>query len=209
MAEYLIQDTTLTNIAAPIKTLMGLTDNLTTDEMVSNLNDANTAVANALVALTDKGVEVPEGTKVDGLAALIEAIESGGEESFTFTPAETGLLPLDVEDYESIKAVFWYNTGNIQVGTTGEGIAGFSILNSDSVQQIVCLYNKGTYPSSLSADVYHSNSSFHHITVSSDIEYGASVLSKALGSAVTVYVNAESGRGLRVGATYKVIIQRV
>lgn len=36
------------------------------------------AVSAALTALAEKGVEVPAGTKVDGLAALIAAIESGG-----------------------------------------------------------------------------------------------------------------------------------
>ena len=103
MAEYLIQDTTLTNIAAPIKTLMGLTDYLTTDEMVSNLNDANTAVANALVALTEKEVVVPNGSNVTDLAALIAAIESGlpvaaygsvilSEDQTTDYKIETGII---------------------------------------------------------------------------------------------------------------------
>ena len=36
------------------------------------------AVADALAALSAKGVTVPAGTKVDGLAALIAAIEAGG-----------------------------------------------------------------------------------------------------------------------------------
>ena len=36
------------------------------------------AVSAALAALTEKGVTVPAGTKVDGLAALIAAIEAGG-----------------------------------------------------------------------------------------------------------------------------------
>ena len=36
------------------------------------------AVQSALAALTEKGVTVPSGTKVDGLAALIAAIEAGG-----------------------------------------------------------------------------------------------------------------------------------
>ena len=36
------------------------------------------SVSAALTALTEKGVTVPDGTKVDGLAALISAIESGG-----------------------------------------------------------------------------------------------------------------------------------
>ena len=36
------------------------------------------AVSAALAALKEKGVTVPDGTKVDGLAALIAAIEAGG-----------------------------------------------------------------------------------------------------------------------------------
>lgn len=36
------------------------------------------SVSAALTALTEKGVTVPDGTKVDGLASLIAAIESGG-----------------------------------------------------------------------------------------------------------------------------------
>lgn len=36
------------------------------------------AVSAALAALAEKGVTVPAGTKVDGLAALIAAIEAGG-----------------------------------------------------------------------------------------------------------------------------------
>ncbi|MDY4835954.1 MAG: hypothetical protein SO181_12630 [Frisingicoccus sp.] len=36
------------------------------------------SVSAALTALTEKGVTVPDDTKVDGLAALIAAIESGG-----------------------------------------------------------------------------------------------------------------------------------
>lgn len=41
-------------------------------------NSIDSAVSAAIAALTEKGVEVPDGTKVDGLAALITAIESGG-----------------------------------------------------------------------------------------------------------------------------------
>lgn len=36
------------------------------------------AVSDALAAVADKGVTVPDGTKVDGLAALIASIEAGG-----------------------------------------------------------------------------------------------------------------------------------
>ena len=58
------------------------------------------AVSAALTALSEKGVTVPSGTKVDGLADLIAAIEVGGESfdpsPFTqiligsYTPASNG-----------------------------------------------------------------------------------------------------------------------
>lgn len=41
------------------------------------------SVSAALTALTEKGVTVPDGTKVDDLAALIAAIESGGGSGVT------------------------------------------------------------------------------------------------------------------------------
>jgi hypothetical protein len=46
------------------------------------------AVQSALAALSEKGVEVPAGTKVDGLAALIAAIEAGGGSGGTAFLAE-------------------------------------------------------------------------------------------------------------------------
>lgn len=52
------------------------------------------AVQSALAALTEKGVTVPDGTKVDGMAALIASIEAGGGipgyqiVSGTYSPSE-------------------------------------------------------------------------------------------------------------------------
>ena len=68
------------------------------------------AVQSALAALTEKGVTVPAGTKVDGLAALIESIEAGGAgELFhaEITPATSGeVLTLEVGEIgERIAAV--------------------------------------------------------------------------------------------------------
>lgn len=57
---------------------------------IDRISDAVSAVK---AALTEKGVTVPDGTKVDGLAALIAAIESGGGGSTVasgiITPATT------------------------------------------------------------------------------------------------------------------------
>lgn len=49
------------------------------------------AVSAALTALSEKGVTVPAGTKVDGLADLIAAIEAGGGGSGSDTPTNVTL----------------------------------------------------------------------------------------------------------------------
>lgn len=51
----------------------------------SQIDRISDAVQDAIAAITEKGVTVPDGTKVDGLAALISAIESGGG-NIDFTP---------------------------------------------------------------------------------------------------------------------------
>ena len=54
---------------------------------ITRLANAKTALA---TAIQGKGVAVPEGTKLDGLAALVESIEAGGGCTITsgsFTPA--------------------------------------------------------------------------------------------------------------------------
>lgn len=45
---------------------------------ITRLENAKTAIVNAIAG---KGVEVPDGTMLDGLAALIEGIEAGGADS--------------------------------------------------------------------------------------------------------------------------------
>lgn len=69
------------------------------------------AVSAALAALTEKGVTVPDGTKVDGLAALIAAIEAGGGGGGDFlygtiTPTETTRYIDAPADFERNMAAF-------------------------------------------------------------------------------------------------------
>lgn len=45
----------------------------------TQIDRISVAVSDALAALAEKGVTVPAGTKVDGLASLIAAIETGGD----------------------------------------------------------------------------------------------------------------------------------
>jgi hypothetical protein len=65
----------------------------------TELTRISDGVSDALVALEEKGVTIPDGIKVDGLADLIAAIESGGGNLNgvwgLFTPANTSLVTID------------------------------------------------------------------------------------------------------------------
>ena len=69
-----------------------------TPSIVGNL-DASSFAAPIVAAIEGKGVTVPNGTLLDGMASLIESIEAGGGgakfSSGTFTPAETTSLSLN------------------------------------------------------------------------------------------------------------------
>ena len=76
-----------------------------TPSIVGNL-DASSFAASIVSAIEGKGVTVPDGTLLDGMAALINSIEAGGGGGFqvalgTFTPAETKALnslpPVSIE----------------------------------------------------------------------------------------------------------------
>lgn len=68
----------MTALADEIRVLSGTEGTMGLDAMKSNVNTANSAVSAALSALVDKGVEVPDGSNVSGLAELIAALEVGG-----------------------------------------------------------------------------------------------------------------------------------
>ena len=78
MAEHLIQDTTLTGIADMIRSLLGLTGTMTTDQMQTNLTTEQANITAALAALAEKGVTVPAGATSNELEELIRAISVGG-----------------------------------------------------------------------------------------------------------------------------------
>ena len=64
------------------------------------LANAKTAIA---TAIEGKGVTVPDGTLLDGMAALIESIETGGGTAYTIghglkLDAETNTLSVDTAD---------------------------------------------------------------------------------------------------------------
>lgn len=91
-------DSKMTALADLIRGLRGVSGKMGLDAMAGHLQDEQDGLDSALAALEEKGVTVPSGTKVDGLAALIAAIEAGGGGtgvqvvSGTFTPAEEIVL---------------------------------------------------------------------------------------------------------------------
>lgn len=80
MAKYSIDGTTLTNIANPLRTLLGLTGGMTPEEMAANGAAVQTNVTAALAKIAEKGVTVPGDANSDDLEGLIESIPTGGGE---------------------------------------------------------------------------------------------------------------------------------
>lgn len=175
------------------------------------------SVSAALTALTEKGVTVPDGTKVDGLAALIAAIESGGGggsggnyEVMTFTPATTGIsewfgfdrIPLCII---CIRKSFAYNdeyyTDN---GETPFCATICSNYKNNGKQHIISFYNSSS--SYFSGKAANSNSSIN-IAVNPSNNFPLCLRwENRIPCYFAFYTSNEGARGLRVGAEYTVIV---
>ena len=81
---------------------------------ITRLANAKTALA---TAIEGKGVTVPEGTKLDGMAALVEAISAGGGEVAygTITPADMTGSFTQAETHNIYSKVFSIDTGATDV----------------------------------------------------------------------------------------------
>lgn len=84
MAKYSIDGTTLTNIANPLRTLLGLTGGMTPEEMAANGAAVQTNVTAALAKIAEKGVTVPDGSTSDDLETLIGQFMDLNYETWTF-----------------------------------------------------------------------------------------------------------------------------
>lgn len=112
---------------------------------VSRLQDAKAAIK---AAIEGKGVTVPDGTLLDGMASLIAAIEAGGGAKIatgSFTPTE------NCNYYEITHNLGEKPTLAICLCTeTGKG--SFQVLYDDSTQRIV-RFNSNGYLSGTSSTV--------------------------------------------------------
>ena len=85
----------------------------------SEITRLETAKSDIATAITNKGVTVPSGTKLDGMAALIGSIESGGapslqSKSVTYTSNGTATITPD-EGYDGLSNV------DVTVDVAGSG----------------------------------------------------------------------------------------
>ena len=126
------------------------------------------AVQSALAALTEKGVTVPEGTKVDGLAALIAAIEAGGGGDFlygTITPTETTPYIDAPADYERNMAAF------VEVGMDIESVGAkccISDHNKNLKNRFMYYGTQLTYTAADNSTVFNSIGGTRFLSPSSD-----------------------------------------
>lgn len=108
----------MTDIADLIRGLRGVSGKMGLDAMKGHLQDEQDGLDSALTALAEKGVTVPDGTKVDGLAALIAEIEAGGGGNGkkiitgTITPVATVAELYPEISTEEIEAVFGHAVSN-------------------------------------------------------------------------------------------------
>ena len=91
---------------------------------ITRISNAKTAIAESIA---NKGVTVPSGTKIDGMAALIDSIQTGGaavqpSKALTVTSNGTTTITPDAP-YEAIKQV----NLTVNVASGGGGGDGFKI----------------------------------------------------------------------------------
>lgn len=124
----------MTALADEIRVLSGAEGTMGLDAMKSNVNTANSSVSAALSALVDKGVEVPDGTNVTGLAELIAEVGVDGIlASGTIIPSE------DANNYQldtgiilsGKKFVLWYAEFSAPPNASYIAVVGFGQASRD------------------------------------------------------------------------------
>lgn len=91
---------------------------------ITRISNAKTAIAQSIA---NKGVTVPSGTKIDGMAALIDSIQTGGaavqpSKALTVTSNGTTTITPDAP-YDAIKQVDL----TVNVASGGGGSAGYKV----------------------------------------------------------------------------------
>ena len=120
---------------------------------ITRIESAKTAIA---TAIEGKGVTVPEGTKLDGLAALVEAISAGGGMNFvtgTFTTTDDITSNIVITHDLGVKPQLFFvacsqNTKQAYSGSSPEVMVfAYFIIGNDKTRYL-CRYQKVGNPAS-------------------------------------------------------------
>ena len=93
MADYLITETSLVNIANGTRDLTGRKGTLTISDIIELLRQEKTYLDSTLEALSQKGIEVPEGATSEDLATLISNTQFGGSNPSIVSVSSSDSLP--------------------------------------------------------------------------------------------------------------------
>ena len=183
----------------------------------SQIDRIAAAKASIVAAIEGKGVTVPDGTLLDGMAALIESIEAGGGgagELFhtEITPATSGeVLTLEVgEKGERIAAMIV----SVKVGSAFEygknyGVMHIGTINTNGISKKPYIWNIIVYRDGYSASQgYETSAQYDNNTPSGDKLYSVYNIwnSTTVKPWAKFYITngAESKYGLLVGMTYDI-----
>lgn len=180
---------------------------------LTRLTNAKAAIK---AAIEGKGVTVPDGTLLDGMAALIESIEAGGGAGELFhteiTPATSGeVLTLEVgEKGERIAAMIV----SVKVGSAFEvnknyGVMHIGTINTNIISKNPSVMNMIVYRNGYSTyQGDETSAQYNTSTPSGDKVYSAYNIwnSTTVKPWVKFYITngAESKYGLLVGKTYDI-----
>lgn len=135
----------------------------------TELTRITNAKASIVAAVEGKGVTVPDGTLLDGMAALIEAIESGGGRVArgTWVQASDGYYHIITHNLGKVPelAVIWETNGNSSA--KGQCLIGVTLTSISFYMKSTVTGNTGPY-----GQYYSSNVGITGIATSSSSVFG-------------------------------------
>ena len=185
----------------------------------TELTRITNAKAAIKTAIEGKGVTVPDGTMLDGMASLIESISAGlsNIEVVSFTPTETGKHLVDLETNAEPFVIFCARDSFVRgaadphYGDAYEVPIAFCLVGkynpnasetSKGFQTIFYVYNKSS--SSFSAGSVLSSSDINN-SITADPSSLCVIRSNINHPIVCLYVNSKGSKGLRIGETYTIL----
>lgn len=107
---YKINSATLDKIAVSVMALRGVGGGLTPDEISNAADEVAANISDALTAIAEKGVDVPDGADSNDLARLIRGISQSAGETWIFTLTDgteverkvSGVLDIDISDLDTV-----------------------------------------------------------------------------------------------------------